>query len=65
MDNMQNSNIGFWNNWLLTGSSKAMGRYKNPLLLADIIWSTQNNLPKNDRYSDSSTDWTVVSLNFF
>ena len=22
------------------------------------------NIPKNDRYSDSSTDWTLVSLNF-
>ena len=25
---------------------------------------TRYNLPKNDRYSDTPSDWTLVSLNF-
>ena len=41
-----------------------MGRFKNPLLLDDNTWTTQYNIPNKDRYSDSSTDWTLVSLNF-
>ena len=34
------------------------------LLLEDNTWSTRYNIPKNDRYSHTSTDWTLVSLNF-
>ena len=41
-----------------------MGRFGIQLLLEDNTWSTRYNMPKNDRYSDSSTDWTLASLNF-
>ena len=41
-----------------------MGRFRIQLLLADNAWSTRNNIAKNDRYRDSSTDWTLVKLNF-
>ena len=41
-----------------------MGQFRIQLLLEDITRSTRCNIPKNDRYSDSSTDWTLVSLNF-
>ena len=41
-----------------------MGRFRSLLLLEDNTWSTRHNIPKNDRYSSSSTDWTIVSLNF-
>ena len=41
-----------------------MGRFRIQLLLEDNTWSTRYNIPKNDRYSDSSTDRTLVSLNF-
>ena len=41
-----------------------MGRFRNKLLLADNIWSTRYSIPKNDQYSISSTDWTLVSLIF-
>ena len=41
-----------------------MGRFRNQLLLEDNTWSTRYNIPKNDRYSDTSADWTKVSLNF-
>ena len=41
-----------------------MGRFRIQLLLEDHTWSTRYNIPKNDRYSDSSTQWTKLSLNF-
>ena len=42
-----------------------MGRFKIQLLLSsNNSWSTRYNIPKNDPYSDSSTDWTLVCLNF-
>ena len=41
-----------------------MSRFRIRSLLEDNIWSTRYNIPKNDRYSDTSTDWTLVSLNF-
>ena len=41
-----------------------MGRFRIQLLLEDNTWSTRYNIAKNDRYSDSSTDWTLFSLNF-
>ena len=41
-----------------------MGHYIFQLLLEDSTWSTRYNIPKIDRYSNSSTDWTLVSLNF-
>ena len=40
-----------------------MGRFRFQLMTEDKTWSTRNNIHKNDRYSDSSTDWTLVSLN--
>ena len=41
-----------------------MGRFRIQLLLEDGIWGIRYNIPENDRYSDSSTDWTLVNLNF-
>ena len=41
-----------------------MGRFRIQLMLEDNTWSTRYNMPKKDRYSDSSTDWTFVNLNF-
>ena len=41
-----------------------MGRFRIQLLLEDNTWSTRYTIPKNDRYSDTSTKWTLVSLNF-
>ena len=40
-----------------------MGRFGSQLLLEDNAWGTRYNIPKNDRYSGSSTDSTLVSLN--
>ena len=41
-----------------------MGRFKIQLLLEDNTWSTRYNIPKNDRCSNSSTQWILVNLNF-
>ena len=41
-----------------------MGRFRIHLLLNDDTWNTRYIIPKKDRYGDSSTQWTLVSLNF-
>ena len=41
-----------------------MGRFRIHLLLEDNTWSTRYNTPKNDQYSNSSTQWTLVTMNF-
>ena len=41
-----------------------MGRFRIQILLEDNTWSTRYNIPENDRFSDTSTEWTLVSLNF-
>ena len=39
-----------------------MGRFRIQLLLEDNTWNTRYNIAKNDRYSDTSTYWTLVNL---
>ena len=41
-----------------------MGRFRIQLLLEDSTWSTRYSIPKNDRYTDSPTQWTKLSLTF-
>ena len=41
-----------------------MSRLRIQLLLDDITWSTRFKRQKNDRYSNSSTQWTLVGLKF-
>ena len=41
-----------------------MGYFRIQLLLEDNTWNSRYNIPKKDRYGDTSTDWTLVSLNF-
>ena len=43
---------------------KSMGRFRIHMLLSNNIWGIRHNIPKNDRYSDASTNWTLLSLNF-
>ena len=66
-DIMQITNITFYYkrfSILTNYSLKSMGRFRIQLLLEDNTWSTRYNIPKNDRCSDTSTEWTLVSLNF-
>ena len=46
---------------LTNDSLKLICMFRIQLLLEDNTWSTRYNLPKNDRYSDLSTDWTKLS----
>ena len=41
-----------------------MGGFRNQLLLEDNTWTTQYTIPKNDQYSDTSTDWNLSNLDF-
>ena len=41
-----------------------MGSFRIQIILKDNTWSTRNIMPHNDRYSDTSLDWTLVSLIF-
>ena len=41
-----------------------MGRFRIQLLLDDNTWSTRCTIPRNDLYSDTSTDWTFLNLDF-
>ena len=65
-DIIQITNITFYYKRfsISSASHKSMGRFRIQLLLDVDTWSTRYNIPKNDRYSNSSTDWTLVSLNF-
>ena len=66
-DITQISYITFYYNrfsFLTNDNLKSMGRFTIQLLLEDNTWSASYNIPKNDRYSENSTDWTLVNLNF-
>ena len=41
-----------------------MGRFRIQLLLQENIWSTRYTIPKNTQYSNTSTDWTLLNLDF-
>ena len=61
-DIIQISNITFYDNRFSACGTKSMGRFRIQLILDDNTWSTQYTIPKNDRYSDTSTDWTLLNL---
>ena len=66
-DNIQISNITFYYNRFSIPTKellKTMGRFKIQLVLEDNTWSTRYNILKNDRFSNSSSEWTKLSLNF-
>ena len=63
-DIIQISNITFYYNRFSISnidSKKSMGRFRSQLLIEDNTWSTRHNIPKNDRYTDSSTQSTLVN----
>ena len=63
-DIIQISNITFYYNRFSAGGRKSMGRFRIHMSLDDNTWSTKYTIPKNDRYSDTSTDWTLLNLEF-
>ena len=60
------SNITFYYNRFSSSDAnlRAIGRLQIQLLLQDNTWSTKYTTPKNDRFSDSSTEWTLINLDF-
>ena len=66
-DNFQITNTKiYYNRFSIStkASLENMGRFRIQLSVADNTWSSRYNILKNIRYSDSSTDWTLVSLCF-
>ena len=41
-----------------------MGRFRIQLLFEDKTWNTQYTIAKNTQYSNASTDWTILNLDF-
>ena len=66
-DIIQISNITFYYNRfsILTNDDiKSMGQFKIQLLLGNNTWTTQYTIEKNTLYCDSSTEWTLLNLDF-
>ena len=67
IDIIQITNITFYYNRysiLTDDSKKSMGRFRIQLLLENNTWRTQYTIAKNDEYSDNSTDWKLLNLDF-
>ena len=62
-DIIQISNISFYYN-RFSDHNPSMGRFRIQLLLEDNTWSTVYTIDKNTQYSDNSTDWTLLNLDF-
>ena len=65
-DIIQITNISFYYNRYFSSNQnlRAMGMFRIQLLLEDNTWSTQYTIAKNDRYSDNSTNWTLLNIDF-
>ena len=65
-DIIQISNITFcYNRFSISDINfRSMGRFRIQLLLDDDIWETQYTIAKNEGYSTSSTEWTLLNSDF-
>ena len=65
-DIIQISNISFYYNRYSSSnpSSKAMGRLSIDILLDNDTWVNKYLMQENTQYSDSSTEWSLLSLDF-
>ena len=65
-DVIQITNITFYYNRFSSSVSNlcGMGRFRIQLLLEDNTWDTQYNIAKNTQYSATSTEWTLLNLDF-
>ena len=41
-----------------------MGRFRIQLLTEDNLWSIHYTIPKNEQYSNTATEWTLLNLDF-
>ena len=65
-DIIQSTNITFYYNRFSTSVNnlRGMGRFRIPLLLEDNTWSTHYTIAKSTQCSNTSTDWTLLNLDF-
>ena len=66
-DIIQISNINFYDNRfsILTDNfKKSAGRFRFQILLKDNSWKTIYTINKNTNYSNLSTDWSFLNLDF-
>ena len=63
---IQVTNISFYHNRFSISdiNLRAMGRFKIQLLLENNTWTTQFVINENDHYSNNSTDWKLLNLDF-
>ena len=65
IDIIQVSNITFYyNRFSIPGDFRAMGRFRIQILTKDNVWLTKFIIAKNTQFSNTSTDWIILSLNF-
>ena len=67
IDIIQITNITFYYtrfSILTNNSLKSMGRFRIQLLLEDNTCDTQYTIAKNTQYSSSSTEWSLLNLDF-
>ena len=67
IDIIQITNITFYYKrytYLADESKAGMSRFRIQLMTEDDLWSTQYTIPKNDHYSNTSTEWTLLNLDF-
>ena len=62
-DIIQITNITFYYN-RFSDHNPAMGRFRIQLLLENNTWVTQYTINKNTQYSNNSTDWSLLNLDF-
>ena len=65
-DIIQITNISFYYNRFSSSDNnlRGMGRFKIQLLLDDNTWSSQYTIAKKTQYSNNSTDWILLNLDF-
>ena len=65
-DNIQIRNITFYYKRFSIDdeSLKAMGRFRIDLLKDNNAWVTRYTIEKNTQFSDSSTEWSLLNLDF-
>ena len=65
-DIIQISNISFYYNRFSSSdeSLKAMGRFRVEILLDNNTWKNKYTIEKNSQFSDSSSEWRLLSLDF-
>ena len=63
---IQISNISFYYNRFSSSDERlrAMGRFRIDLLLDNNTWTNKYTIEKNTQYSNTSTEWKLLSLDF-